>query len=53
MKIVYGKRKRNILLTKLMILFISIFAIFKITQQRIKIMKLQEENEKISVIINN
>ena len=52
MKIVYGKRKRYILITRLMLLFITLFAIFRLIQQRVKITKLKRENEKISVILN-
>ena len=53
MRIVRGKRKKNRLLIRLVILPILFVSILKIVQQRIKIMKLKEENKKISAIISN
>ena len=53
MRIVHGKRKKNRLLIRLVILPILSVSILKIVQQRIKIMKLEEENKKINAIIND
>jgi len=53
MKIINGKRKRNGLVVKIVVLIILTLAISKIIRQRMKIMKLEEENKKISAIIND